>query len=135
MASLDKIEKQVKKGEAEAKRRQNVAEAKAWGACMEIIDKLRDENKGNSAIYGEIKEIKKDIKEIKDLVRGQTPKIKELVCPKCNHKKNAIICICGFAKPITNALKPCQRCGENSLKMKCKKCKYKGMMGEFVVFE
>lgn len=65
---LDKIGEKTKALAAEAKRREAVAESKAYGALIEIIDKLRDELKRKSERDRDIIEIKKDIKDLKSMV-------------------------------------------------------------------
>ena len=65
---LNKLETKIKEKKLEAQRRQEVTETKFYGAAIEIIDRLRDELKERSKINEEISEIKKDIKEIKEVI-------------------------------------------------------------------
>ncbi len=76
---LDKIEKEIKELEAEAKRRELVVETKGWGSIIEVIQMLRDELKNRQdaqtdirEIKGYFNELKEEIKEIKDLLKKKT---------------------------------------------------------------
>jgi hypothetical protein len=62
---LDEIETEVKEGEAEAKRRETVAESKFWGSVIELIQLQRDELKRRSQVDQEIAEIRKEITDLR----------------------------------------------------------------------
>ncbi len=70
--NLGKLEKEIEERAAEAKRREKVAEGKAYGALIEIIDSLRQELKRKSERDHDIIEIKKDIKDLKVLIQRLT---------------------------------------------------------------
>lgn len=67
---LNSIEKDIKEKQLESKRRQSVAETKFYGASIEMIDLLRKELKDRSKTNEDIIEIKKDIKEIKEILKN-----------------------------------------------------------------
>ncbi len=65
---LNRLSDEIEEKRLEAARREKVTETKFHGAAIEMIDRLRDEIKDKSKIYQEIIEMKKDIKEIKDIL-------------------------------------------------------------------
>jgi len=70
---LDEIETEIKEGEAEAKRRETVAESKFWGSVIELIQLQRDELKRRSQVDQEIAEIRKEITDLRLLLTKLIP--------------------------------------------------------------
>jgi hypothetical protein len=69
---LDEIEKEIKEGKAEAKRRATVAESKFWGSVIELIQMQRDELKRRSHVDQQISEIRKQLIELKQMMTKLT---------------------------------------------------------------
>lgn len=67
-SKLDKIEKNTRILEAEAKRRAAVVEVKRWGTVIELISVLREELKERSDLSQEIIGLRKDVKDIKSML-------------------------------------------------------------------
>jgi hypothetical protein len=65
---LEKVRKKIEKSQLESKRRETVAESKFYGAVIELIDRMREELINKSKLHEEIKEVKTEIKEIKNLL-------------------------------------------------------------------
>jgi hypothetical protein len=67
--SFDKLEKDVKKNKLENERRKNVAEFKAWGFAIELVDTVRKELKQFKHVQEEllvsINGLRKELKESK----------------------------------------------------------------------
>lgn len=72
--SNSKVDKLIEKTEvkkAEAERRGAVAETKTYGAYIEIITELRNQLKEKDTITKELKQIKRDIADIKAMLEGK----------------------------------------------------------------
>lgn len=69
---LEKLRDKVEEKEIEAERREKVTETKFYGAAIEIIDRLRDQLKNEGEVKREILEIKSELKDIKEILRGLT---------------------------------------------------------------
>ena len=74
---LDEIETEIKEGEAEAKRRETVAESKFWGSVIELIQLQRDELKRRGQVDQEIAEIRKEITDLRLLLTKLIPEEKK----------------------------------------------------------
>lgn len=70
-SKIDKIIKETEEKEAEAKRRGAVTETKIHGAAIEIITELRNQLKEKDTVTQELKQIKKDIADIKAMLEGR----------------------------------------------------------------
>jgi len=67
--NLDEINKKIKKADLESERRQKVTESKFYGAVMELLDFQRNLIKEKEQTTKAIIEIKKDILDIKDMLK------------------------------------------------------------------
>lgn len=65
---LDKLKKQLGEKEVESKRREKVTETKFYGAAIEIIDRLREQLKGEKDIKEDMINLRNDINEIKEVL-------------------------------------------------------------------
>jgi len=65
---LEKLEFQLGEKEIESKRREKVTETKFWGGAIELIDRLRNELKESSNVKADLVDMKRDIKEIKEIL-------------------------------------------------------------------
>lgn len=66
---LDKIRSKIEEQDLEPERRQKVAESKAWGAIIELLDFQRDLIKEKEQTTKAIIEIKKEVADIKEMIQ------------------------------------------------------------------
>jgi len=67
---LEKLKRKVGEKELEAERREKVVETKAYGAIIEVIDRLREQLRNEGDIKQEILNIRNDISDLKDILRN-----------------------------------------------------------------
>ena len=72
---LEKLRKNIGEKEIEAERREKVTETKFYGAAIEIIDRLRDQLRGEGDIKQEILNIKNELDDIKETLKDISKKI------------------------------------------------------------
>jgi hypothetical protein len=75
---LEKIKRGIEEEKAEAHRRVAVVETKLWGAVIELIDLQRDQLKAKSRENEQMVVIRKNLKDIKDLIVNLTNEVEKL---------------------------------------------------------